>query len=164
MKKVTFKKKIRAVWINEDLTETGAPKFGMSSTIKDGTDIELDIEAMFIDWGLDTDERMGSWTVAIVQLEDGSIDYIHPINSKMKFVEDHSALSRYETVNANSSPTMNDFITALNSASNVHSITFFNTVAEYQATIKYHEDGLLPDDFNIVEDNGEHLIDFLING
>lgn len=47
--------------------------------IKDGKhEVEQEqFEGEFLDWGVDTDEGMGSFTTAIIRLEDGSIRNVY---------------------------------------------------------------------------------------
>jgi hypothetical protein len=46
-------------------------------------------DGLFIGWGLDTNEGYGSWTVAIIENNDGSIELFHP--SDIRFINPSSS-------------------------------------------------------------------------
>lgn len=88
MKKVKFTKRIKPIYLHEGKEVHYRVHNQVELPIKEGTGVDLHIEGLFLDWGVDSDENFGSWTVAIIQLQDGSVELVHPEISKMKFITD----------------------------------------------------------------------------
>jgi len=72
------------------------------------------IEGIFLSWGLDTEDN-SSYSVAIIEMPDGSIEMVHPSN--FKFIEPSASVKTFEERVSELNKIMEDHCVAPNNGS-----------------------------------------------